>query len=163
MIQNPSTTASRRLPPGMVRVASVPAWLLARGLPMGPLRLLRTRGRRSGRPWTVPVVVLRDGGTTWLVSPFGDSAWVRNVRANGVAALEHRRRRTPVHLTEVDGATRVDVLRRYRSRFRAIGYVRTAFARTPLHDDAAMAAHAHRHPVFRVAPALVRTTDGGER
>ena len=137
----------------MVDAARVPARLLAAGVPLGPLRLLRTRGRRSGAVRTVPVVVLRHRGRTWLVSPFGEAAWVHNVRASGVAELEHRRRAEPVRLTEVDGATRLEVLRRYRSRFRLVGYVRTAFADTPLHDDAAMVDAARRHPVFAVAPA----------
>lgn len=158
MIQtNLSIPQGRRLPAGVIRSARIPARLLAHGVPMGPLRLLRTRGRRSGDERTVPVVVLRHRGATWLVSPFGDTAWVHNVRANGFAELEHLRRARRVELTELDGPERIDVLRRYRRRFAAIGYVRTAFAATPLDDDAAMAAVAQRHPVFLVRAHADRT------
>lgn len=141
--------AGRRLPPGVVDAARVPSRLLAAGIPLGPLRLVETRGRRSGEPRVVPVVTVRYGGARWLVSPFGDAAWVLNVRANGEARLGRRRRRR-VHLTEVDGDLRVAVLRRYRRVYRAIGYVRTAFAETPLADAGAMLRHGHRHPVFRI-------------
>lgn len=142
----------------MREAARLPARLLALGLPLGPLRLLRTRGRRSGRTHVVPVVVLRHRGRTWLVSPFGDTAWVHNARAHARAELEHLRRQRAVDLVEVTGAERLAVLRRYRRRFAAIGYVRTAFATTPLHDDGAMAHLAARHPVFAVRSAsTVRT------
>ncbi len=151
MVQNANAPAGRgrRLPPGVVDSARAPARLLAAGVPLGPLRLVETVGRRSGRPRVVPVVTVRHRGARWLVSPFGDTAWVLNVRANGEARLGRRRRR-PVRLTEVDGELRVAVLRRYRRAYRAVGYVRTAFAGTPLADDAAMRHHAVRHPVFRI-------------
>lgn len=154
MVQNAPIQPSpaRRLPPGVVESARVPSRLLALGVPLGPLRLVETRGRRSGEPRTVPVVTVRHAGARWLVSPFGDAAWVLNVRANGEARLG-RRRRPAVRLTEVDGDLRVAVLRRYRRVYRAIGYVRTAFAETPLADDAAMRHHAGRHPVFRIERA----------
>lgn len=149
MVHPDQASSGRRLPPGVVAAARVPSRLLGAGVPLGPLRLVETRGRRSGAPRVVPVVTVRHDGSRWLVSPFGDAAWVLNVRANGEARLGRRRRRV-VRLTEVDGDQRVAVLRRYRRVYRAIGYVRTAFADTPLADDAAMRTSAQRHPVFRI-------------
>src|SRR5215467_10578146 len=49
--------------------------------------LLEVRGARSGRLRTVPVTVVENGGR-WLVAPYGERAWVRNVRASGADLLE---------------------------------------------------------------------------
>jgi hypothetical protein len=53
--------------------------VLAR-LGVGPAQLLTTRGSRTGRPHTVPVVPVEHEGRTWLVAPYGPVAWVRNAR-----------------------------------------------------------------------------------
>lgn len=147
-----SATPVRRtpFPRGMLPAGAMLARLVATGLPLGPLRLLHTVGRRSGRPHVVPVAVHRHAGSEWLVSPFGEVAWVHNVRAQGRAELEAGRRRRAVALTEVTDDRRPAVLRGYRRAFRAVPFVRAAFARTPLHDDAALAEAAARHPVFLV-------------
>ena len=51
------------------------------------LRVLRTRGRRSGAPRSTPVgVVGRDGGE-YVVSPVGTRDWVRNLRADPECTL----------------------------------------------------------------------------
>lgn len=135
----------------MLPAGAVLARLLKAGAPLGPLHLLLTTGRRTGRPHTVPVVVYRQEGAEWLVSPFGEVPWVHNVRAAGGAVLVRGRRRRPIGLVEVtDARPRVAVLRGYHRAFRPVPFVRAAFAQTPLHDDAALAAATARHPVFLV-------------
>ena len=52
------------------------------------MRLLTVHGRRTGKPRTTPVVPVFDGGRTWVVSPFGEVAWVRNARATGRVELQ---------------------------------------------------------------------------
>lgn len=146
----PSPHGRAPFPRGMLSAGAIQARLLATGLPMGPMHLLHTLGRRSGRTHTVPVVLYRHGGAEWLVSPFGEVAWVHNVRAAGRAVLEAGRRERPVDLIEVTDDRRPAVLRGYRRAFRVVPFVRAAFAHTSLHDDAALAAQAHRHPVFLV-------------
>ena len=42
--------------------------------------LLTVRGRVSGKPWSTPVSIVRDGEERWLVAPYGTVGWVRNVR-----------------------------------------------------------------------------------
>jgi hypothetical protein len=39
--------------------------------------LLTVRGRRSGRSYSTPVIVLTRGGNRWLVAPYGERAWAR--------------------------------------------------------------------------------------
>ena len=61
--------------------------LLGIGMPMGPNRLLTVRGRKSGEPRTAPVAVVEVDGRRWVVGTFGETHWVRNLRAAGEATL----------------------------------------------------------------------------
>ncbi|ALE74445.1 MULTISPECIES: nitroreductase/quinone reductase family protein [unclassified Pseudonocardia] len=45
------------------------------------LRVLRTRGRRSGEPRDTPVGVVGHGGAEYVVAPVAARDWVRNLRA----------------------------------------------------------------------------------
>ncbi|MEO3824681.1 nitroreductase family deazaflavin-dependent oxidoreductase [Actinomadura sp. B10D3] len=119
------------LPPRLARMSRVPARLLSRGVPMGPLRLLRTTGRRSGLLRTAPVALLKFDGREWLVSPFGDTHWVHNVRADGRAELGRGRRFRRVRLTEVTGGREQAVLDAYRRKFRIVPFVRDTFDARP--------------------------------
>ena len=76
--------------------------------------VLETRGRTSGRPRRVPLVIVRRRGIRYLVSMLGpDVGWVRNVRAADGRAVLIRRRREGVVLTEVPVSERAPILRRY--------------------------------------------------
>ncbi|MGK9269586.1 nitroreductase family deazaflavin-dependent oxidoreductase [Williamsia muralis] len=72
---------------------------------------LTVRGRRSGRPVSLPVVIAEHDGSRYLVSTLGDDAnWVHNVReAGGDAELNQR----PVHLVEIPIGERASILRCY--------------------------------------------------
>src|SRR5579859_5761285 len=93
-----------------LRRTRVPAWiplfnllvkpLMALGIPMGPDVLLTVRGRRSGLPRTTPVAVAEIAGRTWLLSPFGETEWAKNLRAAGRATL--RSGRTAREMTAVE-------------------------------------------------------------
>jgi deazaflavin-dependent oxidoreductase (nitroreductase family) len=72
-------TAGKRLFSSFVGV-------LAR-LGVGNFALLTTTGRRSGRSRTVTIAPISEGGIDYLVSPYGESAWVRNLRADPEAKL----------------------------------------------------------------------------
>ena len=140
------------LPPRLERMSRFPHRMLGWGVPMGPLRLLRTHGRRSGMARTAPVALLRHGDVEWVVSPFGTTAWVRNVRADPFAELGRGGRMRPVRLVEVDDARKPQVLRAYRRAFRVIPFVRSAFTAGPADGTEAFEREAARHPVFRVEP-----------
>src|SRR3989442_10187201 len=66
--------------------------------------LLEVRGRRSGRLSSTPVNLLEQGGRQFLVSPRGETQWVRNARLAGAITLVQRGRQAfhlkPVPLTE---------------------------------------------------------------
>ena len=76
--------------------------------------VLETRGRTSGQPRRVPLVMVRRRGIRYLVSMLGhDVGWVRNVHAAGGRAAIIRRHREEVVLTEVPVIDRAPILRRY--------------------------------------------------
>jgi deazaflavin-dependent oxidoreductase (nitroreductase family) len=118
------------------------------GVPVRGVWQLETRGRRSGRPRRVPVIPLGRGPVRHLVAPRGQTAWARNLRADGRGSLRRGPRRWPFRATEVHGEERVRVLedyiranRRLTGRFFEVGDpVRT--------EDVARIAQ--RHPVFRL-------------
>jgi deazaflavin-dependent oxidoreductase (nitroreductase family) len=126
------------------RFGNVLASTLAR-LGIGPMHILTTRGRRTGRPTSVPVVPVDEGGRRWLVAPYGDVGWVRNVRVTPEVELRRGRTTRSYATREVSAAEAGPVLKRYvaiASRSRAW------FAADP--DDPAedFSAEADRHPVF---------------
>jgi deazaflavin-dependent oxidoreductase (nitroreductase family) len=148
---NGHPTGSPRLPIGVVAFSRIPSRLLSLGVPMGPLMLIETRGRRTGHPHRVPVVLLRADGERMLVSPFGETAWVRNVRAGGDVRLGRGRRLRSIELTELPVAERAPMLRLFRRRFGMIPFVRAAFEASSRDGVDVFAAEADRHPVFRIS------------
>lgn len=136
------------LPRRLVNALLAP--LIRLGLAPRGTVLLTTLGRTSGRPLTHPVNELDLGGERWLVSPYGERSWVRNVRANGRAQLRRGRRLERLRLEEVEAKTAAPVLREYIERFPITRPYFDASHDAPLE---AFAAEAGRHPVFRITAA----------
>jgi len=120
--------------------------LLAR-VGVGPIHLLTTRGSKSGRPHTVPVVPIDYDGKRWLVAPYGPVAWVYNARATGHGRLQYGRTTREYATREVSAVEAGPVLKRYvaiasktRARFKAT-------QDSPVED---FVAEADRHPVFEL-------------
>jgi len=66
-----------------------------------PMYLLTVRGRKSGQPRTIPIVILEQNGKRYLASPYGIVNWVRNLRAAGEAVLTRGRRAEMVMAREL--------------------------------------------------------------
>jgi deazaflavin-dependent oxidoreductase (nitroreductase family) len=113
-------------------------------------RVLEVRGRTSGQPRRTPVNLLVIDGQEYLVSPRGNSQWVRNARAaGGELDLLLGRRRTHYRAVEVADEAKVPLLRAYLRRWKA--EVGAFFGGVgPDSTDAQLAAIAPRHPVFRL-------------
>jgi deazaflavin-dependent oxidoreductase (nitroreductase family) len=98
--------------PQRVRIFSpVLKVLLDAGIPLGPNRLVTIRGRKSGLPRTTPLAVIAVGRRRWVWSPWGESQWVRNLRAAGSATIVTRGRTEEVRATELDSTERVEYFR----------------------------------------------------
>ena len=148
----PATARSTYRPSGRQRAANATlAWLLRRGLGPPFIRLLTVEGRTTGRRYTTPVVPVEQDGSVWLVSPFGEVSWVRNLRATRHADLDRGSNHASYHAREVDAAEAVPVLRAYLS-MPGERFVRRDFYVTARSTDDELAAEAPRHPVFALTP-----------
>jgi hypothetical protein len=107
---------------------------------LGRAAVLFVRGRKSGRILAVPMdPPFGWEGTTYLVSPLGETHWARNLRAAGQCELRIKGRRDPFRAVELHGQEHDDILAAY-GRTITCG-CRTYLARLPDPAD---------HPVFRI-------------
>lgn len=122
------------------------------GLSVLGSRVLEVRGRTSGELRRTPVNLLRLDGAEYLVSPRGETQWVRNVRADdGRIDLLLGRRRSSYVARELADGEKVPVLRAYLVRWRVeVGVFFGGVG--PRSSDEAIAAIAPRHPVFALEP-----------
>jgi len=121
--------------------------LLRLGLGPACTYLLTVTGRRSGAPRSTPVTLVEEGGRRWLVSPYGEVAWVRNLRVAGKATLSRGGRTDEVAVREVGAEEAAPVLKMYVA---GVPITRPYFDVRPESDLAAFHAEAPRHPVFAI-------------
>jgi deazaflavin-dependent oxidoreductase (nitroreductase family) len=124
------------------------SWLAGLGMTPSDTVTVEVQGRKSGQTRANVVTSVAVDGVTYLVSPRGNSEWVRNVRAAGGAATIRRRGRTRVQLVEVPIEQRAPIIKAYlgktwRSTQQHIEVDRNA----PVEEFARIA---DRHPVFRI-------------
>lgn len=122
--------------------------LLRAGVKLGRMTLLTVRGRTSGVPRTTPVTIGEYNGGRYLMAPFGDVNWVRNLRAAGTATLTRGRRSEPIVVVELNAADAALVLR--YSLARAPSFIQRYFDVTPESSLEDFEREAPRHPVFLV-------------
>ena len=128
------------------------------GVPMGAdMRLLTVRGRSTGRDRTTPVAIFANDGAEYLFGTFGDTQWVRNLRAAGNAVLTRGRRHTRVLATELTVEEAAPVLQHALERYLATSmrlFLRRYYAASAdgrIEDYIDLARH---HPVFRIREAV---------
>jgi deazaflavin-dependent oxidoreductase (nitroreductase family) len=109
--------------------------------------LMTTHGRNSGLERTTPVNLVEADGERWLVSPYGDVGWVRNLRANGALQLCRGRGRESLVAEEVGPDEAGPILKRYVRQVRITGPFFDARRTDPVEG---FVAEAGRHPVFRL-------------
>jgi len=130
------------------RLNSAQARLTALGILPALMVALETKGRRTGKPLLVQLVVAQIGTQRYLVSMLGDNAdWVRNARASSGAAVLRHGTIEVVRLEDVPVSERAPILK---------AYLRVAPGARPHFDvgrDAPLAEFekvAARYPVFRI-------------
>lgn len=122
------------------------AMMIRLGIGPAGMHLLTVRGRKSGLPRTTPVNLIEDQGRRWLVAPYGEVSWVRNVRAAGEVELRRGASTERCLAREATTEEAVPVLRSYLRQLRLV--VGSYFDVTPSSPDAAFIAEAPCHPVF---------------
>ena len=107
--------------------------------------LLTVRGRRSGKPYTLPVTLVEQDGKRWLVSPFGEVNWVKNARAAGEVRLFRSGLTETLKIQELGPEESAPILKTYIS---LEGIVRPYFTAQPDSPLEVFEVEAPRHPVF---------------
>ncbi len=86
--------------------------LLRLGVHIGSFALLTVRGRKSGKPIESPIAIFVQEGKRYLITPYGEVNWVRNLRAAGGEATITRSRRTEkIHAIELPPETAAPIFR----------------------------------------------------
>jgi deazaflavin-dependent oxidoreductase (nitroreductase family) len=112
-------------------------------------RVLAVRGRTSGEMRTTPVNLLTFEGTRYLVSPRGETQWVRNIRVAGEGELRVGKKVEPFKARELTDDEKVPVLRAYLKRWKVeVGAFFEGVG--PDSTDEQLRAIAPRHPAFEV-------------
>jgi deazaflavin-dependent oxidoreductase (nitroreductase family) len=79
----------------------------------GRVLLLTTRGGKSGKERTVPVMYFDDGQTRVVIASAGGSpthpAWYKNLNRNGAVTVEVKGRRYPARAETVTGSERARI------------------------------------------------------
>src|SRR5262249_22052442 len=91
--------------------AALTRTLLRAGVKLGTMSLLTVRGRTSGQPHTVLVLLVEQNGQRWLVAPYGVVQWVRNIRAAGTATLTRGPHSEAISVTELSAQEAAPVLK----------------------------------------------------
>lgn len=143
--------------PGFVaKLNPIAQRLLGAGVPLGPNALITIRGRKSGLDRTTPVALVEVDGRRWVLGTFGETNWVRNLRAAGDATLTIGGKRERVHATQLSkqeaAAYYSDVLGPYVRHIRFGRFLlRSVLGAGEMLDDPVAAAE--HHAVFELSPA----------
>lgn len=127
------------------------SWLAKVGLTPSDTVTVEVNGRKSGQTRANVVTSVDVDGVSYLVSPRGNSEWVRNVRAAGGEATIRRRGRKRVRLIDVPVEQRPPIIKAYLEKTRRATQQHIEVDHNaPVEEFARIA---DRHPVFRIEPA----------
>ena len=111
--------------------------------------MMTVPGRRSKRLHSNPVSVLVEGGQRWVVCPYGEREWVKNVRAAGQITLSRGLSKQKLMASEeLNPQISASVLRAY---YRGEAITRKYFRAGADSSLAEFAAESALHPVFRLS------------
>lgn len=119
-----------------VRRIAGPLWLR-----QGFTVLLEVPGRRTGTPLRVSLFPVEVDGTSYLLSQYGASDWVRNLRAAGRGEVSRKGHAATFAAVEVEGAERDRVIAAFRAK-----------TPRPFRGDFEQRPAAASHPTFRLEP-----------
>ncbi|HEX4921194.1 MAG TPA: nitroreductase/quinone reductase family protein, partial [Candidatus Bathyarchaeia archaeon] len=135
---------------GLRVVSTIITTLLRLGLPVGPAVLLSVRGRTSGKIYTIPITLVENSGTSFLVAAFGEVNWVRNLRAAGQVHLTRRRRTEAIGVVELGAREAAPILKQFLRESQRVSFIKPYFRVTPHSSLADFEQEALYHPVFRI-------------
>jgi len=119
------------------------------GVSVAGSRVLEVRGRTTGEPRRNPVNPLTLDGGRYLVSPRGQTQWVRNLRARGQGRLLLGRRAEDFTAVELTDDEKPPILRAYLKRWKwEVGAFFEGVG--PDSSDGELRAITPNHPIFRI-------------
>lgn len=119
------------------------------GMSPAGAHILAVRGRKSGKWHTTPINPLDYEGARYLVAPRGETEWVRNLRAAGVAMLRLGTMIETVRAEEIGDEAKPPVLRAYLDRWAR--QTSGSFGVDASASDDDLKRIAPSHPAFRIA------------
>ncbi|HLE89161.1 MAG TPA: nitroreductase family deazaflavin-dependent oxidoreductase [Candidatus Limnocylindria bacterium] len=122
----------------LIRRVASPIWRR-----VGIAAVLEVAGRRTGTPRHVTLIPWEVDGERYLMSLYGATDWVRNLRAAGRGELRHKGRTEPFAAIEVVGSERDRVISVFNAK--TPKPFRRDFERRPAAGD---------HPTFRMEPTV---------
>jgi deazaflavin-dependent oxidoreductase (nitroreductase family) len=131
-----STAPSPSRAIALVRRVAGPIWLWG-----GITAVLEVPGRRTGTPLHITLFPVEVDGTWYLLSQYGVTDWVRNLRAAGRGELRRKGHTKAFTAVEVDGNERDQVIAAFHAR-----------TPKPFSRDFDQRPGAADHPTFRVEP-----------
>ena len=113
-------------------------------------QLLTVRGRKTGKPITMPVNPMTLDGAEYLVAPRGDTHWTRNLRIAKTGELRKGRKKRAVHVvSELTDAEKPPVLKAYLERWAGVTKDHFGIA-WPNPSEEEVARVSARTPMFRI-------------
>lgn len=119
------------------------------GMGLDYLHVLTVTGRTSGRERSVPIDVMDVDGKRYLVAPYGEVNWVRNLRASKIATLSRGSVVNSYDAVELEPEQSVAVIREY---VRTVPITKAYWNVNENSTDAEVVADARSHPVFALSP-----------
>jgi deazaflavin-dependent oxidoreductase (nitroreductase family) len=135
---------------GLRAVSTIITTLVRLGLPVGPSALLSVQGRKSGKTYTIPIALVENNDTRWLVAAFGEVNWVRNLRIAGQAQLTRRRTTETIGVVELGAQEAAPVLKQFLKESQRVSFIKPYFHTTTQSSLADFEQEALYHPVFRI-------------
>ncbi|HEX2677021.1 MAG TPA: nitroreductase family deazaflavin-dependent oxidoreductase [Polyangiales bacterium] len=144
-------TANFQKPTGFERFfGTLLGKLIAFGMAPGYMRVLETRGRKTGRVYSTPVNLIEHDGKTWLVAPRGATQWTKNVEASGDLALRRGGSAVQHKIRITSPAERAPVLKKYLEAYPS--QVQRFFQVKAGEPLEAFAKVTQDHPVYELLP-----------
>lgn len=143
--------AKKKLKMGAVRRVgnALMGTMASKGFGPGHLHILTTKGRKSGKPHTHPVLLVIEGEQKWLVAPYGVVDWVKNARATGRVHLRRARQAMDYAIDEAEPSDAGRVLKKYVKLAPVVlPYMNAGLTSS----EEEFAREAPTHPVFRLTP-----------
>jgi deazaflavin-dependent oxidoreductase (nitroreductase family) len=117
------------------------------GLAGGKMYVLSVRGRKSGKLYSAPVLLMFRNSRRYLVSPYGEMNWVKNARSSGEVMLARGGSDETVGIRELPPQEAAPILKQYVTEAPVPRKHFTATLDSPVEE---FQKEAPAHPVFEL-------------